>query len=40
MTLISGVNYRDKKIVRHETAIEYLDYDPSEGQEWNWDDYE
>ena len=31
MTLISGVNYRDEKIVRHETAIEYLDYDPSEG---------
>ena len=40
MTLISGVNYRDEKIVRHETAIEYLDYDPSEGQDWNWDDYE
>ena len=40
MTLISGVNYRDKKIVRHETAIEYLDYDPSEGQDWNWEDYE
>ena len=40
MTLISGVNYRDEKIVRHETAIEYLDYDPSEGQDWNWEDYE
>ena len=40
MTLISGVNYRDEKIVRHETAIEYLDYYPSEGQEWNLDDYE
>ena len=40
MTLISGVNYRDEKIVRHETAVEYLDYDPSEGQEWNWEDYE
>ena len=39
MTLISGVNYRDEKIVRHETAIEYLDYDPSEGQDWNWEDY-
>ena len=35
MTLISGVNYRDKKIVRHETALEDLDYDPSEGQDWN-----
>ena len=40
MTLISGVNYRDEKIVRHETAIEYLDYDPSEGQDWKWEDYE
>ncbi len=40
MTLISGVNYRDKKIVRHETALEDLDYDPSEGQDWNWEDYE
>ena len=40
MTLISGVNYRDKKIVRHETALEDLDYDPSEGQDWNWEGYE
>ena len=40
MTLISGVNYRDKKIVRHETALEDLDYDPSEGQDWNWEDFE
>ena len=40
MTLISGVNYRDEKIVRHETAIEDLDYDPSEGQDWDWKDYE
>ena len=39
MTLISGVNYRDKKIVRHETALEDLDYDPSENQNWNWEDY-
>ena len=40
MTLISGVNYRDEKIIRHETAIEYLDYDPGEGQNWNWEDDE
>ncbi len=40
VTLISGVNYRDEKIVRHETAVEDLDYDPSEGQELNWEDYE
>ena len=40
VTLISGVNYRDEKIVRHETAVEDLDCDPSEGQELNWEDYE
>ena len=40
MTLISGVNYRNEKIIRHETAIEYLDYDPSEYFDWNWEDYE
>ena len=31
MTLIFGVNYRHEKIIRHETAIEHLDYDPVEG---------
>ena len=40
-TLISGVNYRNGKVIRHETAIEELDYDPSEKkQHWNWEDYE
>ena len=39
-TLISGVNYRNGKVIRHETAIEELDYDPSENQDWNWEDYE
>ena len=23
-----------------ETVSEPLDYDPSEGQDWNWEDYE
>ena len=40
MTLISSVNYRHEKIIRHETAIENLDYDPIEGQHSNWGDYE
>ena len=31
MALISSVNYRHEKIIRHETAIEHLDYDPVEG---------
>ena len=32
MTLIFGVNYRHEKIIRYETTIEHLDYDPIEGQ--------
>ena len=39
-SLVSGINYIDGKIIRHETSAEELDYDPSEGQEWNWEDYE
>ena len=38
-SLVSGINYIDGKIIRHETSAEELDYDPSEGQEWNWEDY-
>ena len=40
MTLISGANYSVGKIIRHETAMEDLDYDPSEGKNWNWENYE
>ena len=39
-TLISGVNYNDGKVIRHETAIEELDYDPSENQNRYLKDYE
>ena len=39
-SLVSGINYIDGKIIRHETSAEELDYDPSEGQDWNWEDFE
>ena len=38
--MISGINYIDGKVIRHETTREDLDYDPSESQNWNWKDYE
>ena len=38
--MISGINYKDGKVIRHETTREDLDYDPSESQNWNWQDYE
>ena len=38
-TMISCLEFKNLKIVRHETAFEVLDYDPSEGKDWNWEDY-
>ena len=32
--------YKDGKIINQETVFEELDYDPSEGQDWNWEDFE
>ena len=37
---ISAITYKDGKILKQETVSEPLDYDPSEGQDWNWEDYE
>ena len=37
---ITAVSYRDQKIIHQESGREKLDYDPSEGQDWNWEDYE
>ena len=37
---ITAVSYKDHKIISQESRREELDYDPSEGQDWNWEDYE
>ena len=34
------LNYKDGKIISQSTTVEELDYDPSDGQDWNWEDYE
>ena len=34
------ITYKDGKIVTQKTVAEELDYDPSEGEDWNWEDYE
>ena len=36
----TDITYKDGKIVTQKTVAEELDYDPSEGQDWNWEDYE
>ena len=32
---ITAVSYKDQKIITQESRREELDYDPSEGQDWN-----
>ena len=39
VAIINAVTYRDSKIITQESVVEYLDYDPSENQDWNWEDY-
>ena len=35
-----SITYEDGKIINQQYLVEELDYDPSEGQDWNWEDYE
>ena len=37
---IIHLKYELDKIVHSEVISQELDYDPSEGQDWNWEDYE
>ena len=40
MSGTTSITYKDGKIITQESIGEELDYDPSEGQDWNWEDYE
>ena len=35
-----SVTYKDGKIINQEYLFEGLNYDPSEGQGWNWEEHE
>ena len=39
-SITTTIHYKDGKIVNQESIAEDLNYDPSEGQDWNWEDYE
>lgn len=39
-SITTTVKYKDGMIVSQESVIEELDYDPSEGQDWNWEDFD
>ena len=39
-SLMTAVKYKENKVINQETISEPLDDDPSEGQDWNWEDYD
>ena len=39
-SITTSITLKDGKIIKQESVFEELDYDPSEGQDWNWEDYE
>ena len=39
-SVMTAITYKNGKVVNQQTVREELDYDPREGQDWNWEDYE
>ena len=39
-SVITSITYKDGKIITQKSVGEELNSDPSEGQDWNWEDYE
>ena len=39
-SVMTAIKYKNGKVVNQQTVREELVYDPSEGQDWNWEDYE
>jgi hypothetical protein len=37
---MSSYTYNDGKVINQETVFEEIADDPSEGKDWNWEDYE
>ena len=38
-SVMTAITYKNGKVVNQQTVREELGYDPSEGQDWNWEDY-
>jgi len=39
-SVITAITYKDGKILRQESSVESLHYDPSENHDWSWEDFE
>ena len=38
--VLTAITYKNGKVITQQMVRQELDYDPSEGQDWNWEDYE
>jgi hypothetical protein len=38
-SITTSITYKNGKIITQESKVIELDSDPSEGQDWNWEDY-
>ena len=38
--VLTAITYENRKVITQQMVRQELDYDPSEGQEWKWEDYE
>ena len=38
--VLTAITYENGKVITQQMVRQELDYDPSEGQDWNWEDYE
>ena len=39
-SVMTAIKYKNGKVVNQQTVREELCYDPSEGHDWSWEDYE
>ena len=38
--VLTAITYENGKVITQQMVRQELDYDPSEGQDWNWEDYD
>ena len=38
--VLTAITYENGKVITQQMVRQELDYDPSEGQDWKWEDYE
>ena len=39
-SVMIAINFKDGRVIRQQTVWHELNEDPSDGEDWNWEDYE